>query len=316
MSGDVLRLRNMRFYAHHGLFPEENRLGQQFEVDVDLIRDLASAGQTDDVDLTVNYPDCHLPFHRQQFGVPEKPYEADDVTPPPQIGIDTPRLRQHTADYYNCMSRLDTAVGHLLDAPDRIGRLLYLDPLTSHPNVRGGDLATFQPRLEDSRSRFARWFRRWLDLGLDPMLFVQQFLQQTRDIVRDQLPRLAATVLGHGLPVEKLGGPLGFPTANIEPPEGMAIPGDGIYATFAHLGDRRMMAATSIGTKPTFGDHERAIEAFILDFDGDLYGKILRVEFVKHLRGQVKYDTIEALQEQVDRDVEETKAALNEAVVF
>lgn len=115
---------------------------------------------------------------------------------------------------------------------------------------------------------------------------------------------------------EKLGGPLGFPTANIEPPEGMAIPGDGIYATFAHLGDRRMMATTSIGTKPTFGDHERAIETFILDFDGDLYGKILRVEFVKHLRGQIKYDTIEALQEQIDRDVEETKAALNEAVVF
>ena len=59
MSGDVLRLRNMRFYAHHGLFPEENRLGQQFEVDVDLIRDLASAGQTDDVDLTVNYPEVY-----------------------------------------------------------------------------------------------------------------------------------------------------------------------------------------------------------------------------------------------------------------
>jgi N-sulfoglucosamine sulfohydrolase len=72
--------------------------------------------------LTVNYPDCHLPFHRQQFGVPEKPYEADDVTPPPQIGIDTPRLRQHTADYYNCMSRLDTAVGHLLDALEKSGK--------------------------------------------------------------------------------------------------------------------------------------------------------------------------------------------------
>jgi riboflavin kinase/FMN adenylyltransferase len=110
---------------------------------------------------------------------------------------------------------------------------------------------------------------------------------------------------------EKRGGPLGFPTANIEPPEGMAIPGDGVYATFAHLRDRRMMAATSIGTRPTFGEHERAIEAFILDFDGDLYGKVLRLEFVERLRDQVRYDTVEALQEQVERDVEDTKAVLN-----
>tara|TARA_B100001123_G_scaffold390028_2_gene467271 strand:+ start:2115 stop:3122 length:1008 start_codon:yes stop_codon:yes gene_type:complete len=72
--------------------------------------------------LTVNYPDYHLPFHRQQFGVPETPLDADDVTPLPQIGIDTPRLRQHTADYYNCVSRLDTAVGHLFDALQRSGK--------------------------------------------------------------------------------------------------------------------------------------------------------------------------------------------------
>ena len=72
--------------------------------------------------LTVNYPDCHLPFHRQQFGVPETPLDADDVTPLPQIGIDTPRLRQHTADYYNCVSRLDTAIGHLFDALQRSGK--------------------------------------------------------------------------------------------------------------------------------------------------------------------------------------------------
>jgi riboflavin kinase/FMN adenylyltransferase len=114
---------------------------------------------------------------------------------------------------------------------------------------------------------------------------------------------------------EGRGGQLGFPTANIAPPDGMAFPGDGIYATFAYLGDRRMMAATSIGTRPTFGDNERAIEAFILDFDDDLYGKILRVEFVKHLRDQVKFDTIEALQKQVDIDVEDTKAVLGEAFV-
>jgi riboflavin kinase/FMN adenylyltransferase len=114
---------------------------------------------------------------------------------------------------------------------------------------------------------------------------------------------------------EGRGGPLGFPTANIELPDGMAFPGDGIYAAFAYVGDQRMMAATSIGTRPTFGENKRAIEVFILDFDGNLYGKALRLEFVNRLRDQVKFDTIEALQAQVDIDVEDTKAVLGEVFV-
>ena len=112
---------------------------------------------------------------------------------------------------------------------------------------------------------------------------------------------------------EGRGGKLGFPTANVAPPQGMVAPGDGIYAAFAHLDDRRMMAAISIGTKPTFGGQDRAIEAFILDFDGNLYGKKLRLEFVRRLRDQVKYDTVEGLLEQVDRDVAETKRILEHA---
>ncbi len=59
MSGDVLRLRNMRFFAHHGLFPEETTLGQQYEVDLELIRDLSVAGMTDDVEQTLNYPEVY-----------------------------------------------------------------------------------------------------------------------------------------------------------------------------------------------------------------------------------------------------------------
>ena len=112
---------------------------------------------------------------------------------------------------------------------------------------------------------------------------------------------------------EGRGGKLGFPTANIAPPQGMAVPGDGIYAAFAHLEGKRLMTAISIGTKPTFGDHDRAIEAFVLDFDGNLYGKSLRLEFVRRLRDQVKFDAVEALLEQVDRDVAETRRILQKA---
>ena len=103
---------------------------------------------------------------------------------------------------------------------------------------------------------------------------------------------------------------LGFPTANLEPPQGVAVPGDGIYATWAHVKARRYMAATSIGTRPTFDERRRTIESFILDFEGDLYEHEIRLEFVRRLRDEVKYDTVQALQEQVDRDVDQTRAIL------
>ena len=72
--------------------------------------------------LTVAYPDAHLPLLRQQCGIPAVPYEVGDVAVLPQVGIDSPRLARHTADYYNCMSRLDTAVGLLLAELEKSGK--------------------------------------------------------------------------------------------------------------------------------------------------------------------------------------------------
>ena len=103
---------------------------------------------------------------------------------------------------------------------------------------------------------------------------------------------------------------LGFPTANLEAPTDMAIPGDGIYATWAHLGERCLKAATSIGTRPTFEEGEHTIEAFVLDFEEDLYNTELRLEFVKRLRDEVKYDTADALQVQMDMDVNQARSVL------
>ena len=112
------------------------------------------------------------------------------------------------------------------------------------------------------------------------------------------------------------GGPLGIPTANLGFPEGMAVPGDGIYAAWAHIAERDTarsrprMAATSIGTRPTFDAGDRSVEAFILDFEGDLYGKEVRLEFVERLRDEEKYDSVEALLEQIDLDVARTRDIL------
>ena len=103
---------------------------------------------------------------------------------------------------------------------------------------------------------------------------------------------------------------LGFPTANLQVSPGLGIPGDGIYATRAHLGEKTFMAATSIGTRPTFDEGYRTVEAFILDFDGDVYEHQVRLEFVQRLRPEEKYETVEALQRQVDEDVAQTREIL------
>ncbi|MEZ5274770.1 MAG: sulfatase [Opitutaceae bacterium] len=72
--------------------------------------------------LMVNYPDAHLPFLRQSFELPAKPFEADEVEVPAEVGLTSPRLRRHTADYYSCISRLDSGIGLLLDRLEQAGR--------------------------------------------------------------------------------------------------------------------------------------------------------------------------------------------------
>ena len=104
---------------------------------------------------------------------------------------------------------------------------------------------------------------------------------------------------------------LGYPTANIAVDGRFVIPMDGIYATWVYVGQKRYQAATSIGVRPTFGRGERTIEAFLLDFNEDLYGKKLRLEFVERLRDEESFDSTEALQAQIKLDVEKTRQILS-----
>ena len=103
---------------------------------------------------------------------------------------------------------------------------------------------------------------------------------------------------------------LGFPTANVNVPDGMLIPADAIYATWALVDGRRLPSATSIGIRPTFGLTERLVEVYIMDFAEDLYGKTIGVEFVERLRGQETFSGIDALIEQVNLDVANARASL------
>ena len=104
---------------------------------------------------------------------------------------------------------------------------------------------------------------------------------------------------------DQRGGTLGYPTANLRLEPDLAVPRYGIYAGFG-LGHR---AAISIGTNPHYGGTERRIEPYLLDFDGDLYGKRLVVELWERLRDEAVFESEAALVEQIARDVEATKRA-------
>jgi len=104
---------------------------------------------------------------------------------------------------------------------------------------------------------------------------------------------------------DQRGGTLGFPTANVSVEADLLVPAYGIYAGAA--GGRR--AAVSIGTNPHYGGDERRIEAFLLDFEGDLYGQRLVVELWERLRDERAFESEAVLIEQIARDVAATRAA-------
>jgi riboflavin kinase/FMN adenylyltransferase len=115
---------------------------------------------------------------------------------------------------------------------------------------------------------------------------------------------------------DQRGRELGFPTANLRTEQWTAVPADGVYAgrvvrldewgrTVA--GPPLGAAAISVGTNPTFDVRQRRVEAYVLDFEGDLYGDALGIEFVTRLRGMEKYDSVDELVAQMRRDVDQAR---------
>jgi riboflavin kinase/FMN adenylyltransferase len=103
---------------------------------------------------------------------------------------------------------------------------------------------------------------------------------------------------------------LGFPTANLALEDGQALPPDGVYVTRARLEGQPLPSVTNVGDNPTFGDVQRWVEVHILDFDRDIYGRELRIDLLHRLREEVRFPTVEALVEQMHRDVAAARAFL------
>jgi riboflavin kinase / FMN adenylyltransferase len=126
----------------------------------------------------------------------------------------------------------------------------------------------------------------------------------------------AASLLGRPHELEGLvvagdqrGGTLGFPTANLAVPPNLLVPAHGIYAGAALIGEAPRRTALSIGVNPHYGGTERRIEAFLLDFDGDLYGRHLRLELWQRLRAERSFESEAELIEQIGIDVEQARQA-------
>jgi riboflavin kinase/FMN adenylyltransferase len=142
---------------------------------------------------------------------------------------------------------------------------------------------------------------------------------QVRALLKKGRVAEAATLLGrhyalrgkviHGA---KRGRNLGFPTVNLDVGGECLVPAHGVYAAYVLLDGTRYAAATNIGVRPSFDHGNPSVEAFLLNFDGDLYGREIELAFVKRLRPEERFANVQALIEQMHRDVENTRIALDQ----
>jgi riboflavin kinase/FMN adenylyltransferase len=109
---------------------------------------------------------------------------------------------------------------------------------------------------------------------------------------------------------DRRGREMGFPTANLRPPDRKLIPARGVYACFARVDGQVLGAAVNVGIRPMFEGEELLIEAYLLGFGDDVYGKDLTVEFVEYLRPELTFETVDDLVERIAEDVEETRRIL------
>ena len=132
----------------------------------------------------------------------------------------------------------------------------------------------------------------------------------------------AARLMGHSYCLQGLvshgdrrGRGIGFPTANLDYAREKVMPAGGIYACQAYIGNEKYMAAVNLGTNPTFTPDKRTlnVEAYLLDFSRDIYGDIMRLEFVARLRDELKFDSVNTLIKQIEQDVRQTRELLGTA---
>ena len=213
----------------------------------------------------------------------------------------TPELSQVSADNF---------VELLVDCLNMRGLVIGPDAALGHN--REGNLAF----LQNKGSALGFWVEE-----VEPLLVdgIPVKSRRIRDAINHGEVATCARLLGHYLSISgnvivgnRRGRTLGFPTANLRMDEDVLIPADGIYATWTTIEGVRRPSATSIGIRPTFGLTERLVEVFVMDFDSDIYGMEIGVDFVRKVRDQETFSTVEALIDQMKEDVAQSRLALEE----
>ncbi len=136
---------------------------------------------------------------------------------------------------------------------------------------------------------------------------IREFLGEGRVEEASSLLGRPYSVRGEVVVGDMRGRAIGFPTANVEASPDVIVPARGVYACFVEVDGKRLASCTNIGVAPTFGERESRVEAHILGYDGDLYGKVIEVEFLRRIRGEKKFSGVEELAAQIGRDVEEAR---------
>jgi riboflavin kinase/FMN adenylyltransferase len=113
---------------------------------------------------------------------------------------------------------------------------------------------------------------------------------------------------------DRRGSSIGFPTANIIPDPAVVVPGRGVYGGFVRVGKAVHPACTNVGVAPTFGRGESRIEAYLIDFEGDLYGRVVDVSFGRRIRPEKRFSSVDELKKQITQDVEEARQITNDTI--
>ena len=113
---------------------------------------------------------------------------------------------------------------------------------------------------------------------------------------------------------DRRGRSIGFPTANVVPDPAVVVPARGVYAGFVRVGKAVHPACTNVGIAPTFERGKSRVEAYLIDFEGDLYERVVDVSFVRRIRAEKKFSGVDQLKEQIARDVQEARRITNDTI--
>lgn len=240
-------------------------------------------------------------------------------TPPRLITSLDERLRLLEAEGVGCVGVLDLAMIKE-QSPQEFVQSVLLGRLDMAHLVVGADFRFGKDRAGDvdllqglgQEAGFEVEVVELVSVGADVVSS-----SRIRSLVEEGLVAEARELLGSWFTLsndvvdgDKRGRELGFPTANLRPPPRKLMPGHGVYACFASVEGVTHQAAVNVGVRPTFGGDELLVEAYLIDFSGDLYGKLLTLEFVEFLRPELAFDGIEQLVERIEEDVERTRDVL------